>query len=131
MTDDQFMASFEDCSLPADIFDHRAHVRMAFLYLCRYSLLETIQRFSAALAKFAAAQGKVARYHETITWAFLFLICERMQRAGRTPSWEEFSADNADLLSWEQNILRKYYREETLASDLARATFLLPDKLCP
>lgn len=128
MTDEEFLA-FEDCTLPNESFHHRDHVRLAFLYLSRYPALEAIQRFSASLARFAAAKGKPGLYNETITWAFLFLIRERMARAGRKQVWNEFAASNADLMSWEENILKKYYRDETLASDLARSTFLFPDRI--
>jgi hypothetical protein len=128
MTDDTFMAKFEDCSLANESFHHADHVRMAFLYLCRYPPLEALGRFSSALAKFAAAQGKPELYHETVTWAFLLLIRERMSRAGRREAWPEFTDRNQDLLNWKDNILKRYYRDETLASDLARATFVLPDK---
>ncbi|HLJ46143.1 MAG TPA: hypothetical protein VKU01_09055 [Bryobacteraceae bacterium] len=128
MTDDEFIATFEDCSLAPDSFHHADHVRMAFLYLGRHPPLEALQRFSSSLVKFAAAHNKPTLYHETITWAFLLLIRERMARAGRQQTWAEFSANNDDLLTWKDNILKKYYREETLSSDLARSTFLLPDK---
>lgn len=131
MTDDQFIASFEDCSLAAETFDHRAHVRMAYLYLCRYSVLEAVERFSSALARFAASKSKATRYHETVTWALIFLIRERLERAGRTQTWEQFAEDNADLMNWEKNILKKYYRDETLASELARKIFVLPDRIPP
>jgi hypothetical protein len=128
MTDDEFIASFEDCSLANESFHHSDHVRMAFLYLRRYPPLEAIQRFSASLVRFAAAKGKPDLYHETITWAFLLLIRERLARTGWQQTWTEFAAGNTDLLSWKDNILKKYYRGETLSSDLARSTFLFPDK---
>jgi hypothetical protein len=128
--DDEFMARFEDCSLANESFHHRDHVRMAYLYLCRYPALEAVQRFSSALAKFAAAKGKPGLYHETITWAFLFVIRERMARGCGEP-WSQFAANNGDLMNWEGNILKKYYRDETLASTLAKTTFLLPDRILP
>lgn len=128
-TDEEFIASFEDGSLANESFHHPDHVRMAFLYLCRYPALGAIQRFSSSLARFAAAKGKPGLYNETVTWAFLFLIRERMARAGRKQTWSEFAASNRDLMSWEDNVLRKYYRDETLASDLAKGTFLFPDKI--
>jgi hypothetical protein len=128
MTDDELIASFEDCSLANASFHHSDHVRMAFLYLCRYPALEAIQRFSTSLIRFAAANGKPEIYHETITWAFLLLIRERMARTGCQQTWTEFAAGNGDLLSWKDNVLKKYYRSETLSSDLARSTFLFPDK---
>jgi hypothetical protein len=131
MTDEEFIAGFEACSLRSEDFHHRDHVRMAFLYLSRYPAVEAIQRFSATLSRFAAAAGKPSRYHETITWAYLFLIRERMAQARRPQSWIEFAASNPDLLIWEPNLLHRYYREETLKSELARTTFLLPDKISP
>jgi hypothetical protein len=128
MTDDEFIAKFEDCSLAAASFHHPDHVRMAFLYLCRYPALQALERFSISLSRFAAANGKPGRYNETITWAFLLLIRERMARAGCRLTWPEFASRNADLLSWKDNILKKYYCNETLSSDLAKSTFLFPDK---
>jgi hypothetical protein len=128
MTDDEFIARFEDGSLPSEAFHHADHVRMGFLYVCRYPALEALERFSTSLIRFATAHGKPRLYHETITWAFLFLIRERLARMGSQQSWDEFAAANADLLDWQNNILKKYYRPETLSSDLARSTFVFPDR---
>lgn len=128
MTDDEFIANFENGSLANQSFHHAEHVKMAFLYLCRYPALEALQRFSTALVRFAAVNGKPDLYHETITWAFLLLIRERMARAGCRQTWTQFASGNADLLDWKDNVLKKYYRPETLSSDLAKATFLFPDR---
>lgn len=135
MTDDQFLAAFENCSLRGEHFHHADHVRMGFLYLCRFPALEALGRFSAALMNFAAANGKPDRYHETITWAFLLLIRERLarrcQQSGLHPSWDEFARDNSDLLDWKGNILKQYYRDETLASEFAKRIFVFPDRIQP
>jgi hypothetical protein len=130
ITGEQLIQQFEEGTTPAETFHHADHVRLAFEYLCRYPPLEALEKFSAALKRFAAAQGKADRYHETITWAYLLLIRERLARAGRTPSWEEFAERNADLLTWKGGVLSTLYRQETLDSDLARRTFVLPDRAC-
>ena len=127
MTGDELIEQFENCSLPLEWFRHKNHVQVAFLYLGKYPILEALARFSASLMRFAAAKGKAGLYNETITWAFLFIIRERMARAGGQQSWAEFSAQNEDLLSWGNSVLKKYYREQTLASDLAKRIFILPD----
>ena len=132
MTDDEFIAGFEDCSLANESFRHSDHVRMAFLYLSRYPALEALQRFSASLVRFATAHGKPQLYHETITWAYLLLIRERMARAGHSrdghaQTWEEFAERNADLLVWKGGVLMTLYQQETLDSELARRVFVLPD----
>jgi hypothetical protein len=129
MTDDQLLEGFEACTFPASDFHHPEHVRVAFLYINKYPVLSAIERFSSALKKFAAAAGKPDLYHETITWAFVLLIHERIARAGagRQQTWAQFADANPDLLDWKNNILKKYYRAATLASPLAKATFLFPD----
>ena len=128
MTDDEFIASFEIGDLPNESFHHADHVKMAFLYLSRYPALEALQRFSASLARFAMAHGKPYLYNETVTWALLLLIRERMARARYRQTWDQFAAGNDDLLNWRDNILRKYYQDATLQSDLARNTFIFPDR---
>lgn len=128
MIDEEFIAKFEDCTLGNEFFHHSDHVKVAFLYLSRYPALEALQRFSTSLVRFATTHGKPGLYNETISWAFMLLIRERIARAGHPQTWTEFVACNADLLSWKENILKKYYRDETLHSDLARRTFLFPDK---
>lgn len=129
MTDDEFVTAFENGTLPLEALRHADHVRMAFLYLGRYPLLEAIRRFSASLVNFATAHGKTNLYNETITWAYLLLIQERLARAARHQTWDEFAAANPDLLNWSDSVLKKYYREETLKSELARATFIFPDRI--
>jgi hypothetical protein len=128
VTDLELMEKFEDATLPIEAFHHEEHVRVAFLYLARYRVLEAVERFSAALVRFAARNGKAGLYHETITWAYMLLIRERIARAGRDQTWTEFRVSNWDLLDREKPILKRYYREETLASDLARNAFVLPDR---
>src|SRR5579862_3438995 len=102
MTDQELIDRFEDGTLPEACFHHREHVRTAFLYLTRYPVLEALQIFSNTLRKFAITLGKTQLYHETITWAYVFLIHERMARGETKQTWEEFARVNPDLLLLEE-----------------------------
>lgn len=124
MDDAAFVAAFEACTLPSALFDHREHVRLAWLYLREQPLLEALARFIESLQRYAGSLGASAKYHETITYAFLFLIHERMARR-EASSFEEFADANPDLFG---PLLQRYYRRETLGSDLARRVFLMPDR---
>ena len=128
MTDEELITQFESGSLPAVGFHHADHVRVAFAYLGRYPLLQALEKFSAALRCFAASQGKRNLYNETITWAYLFLIHERISRTAERQTWEQFATENPDLLTWKDGVLKRYYAEETLQSDLAKRVFVLPDR---
>jgi hypothetical protein len=129
MTNEELILRFESNSAPDDPFHHADHVRLAFAYLCRYPVLQALDRFATALKHFAAARGKSQLYNETITCAYFFLIRERIARCVGA-DWEEFARQNPDLLIWKDGILSRYYREVTLKSDLARTVFVFPDKCC-
>ena len=128
MNDRDFLAAFEDGTLPEESFHHRDHVRAAWLLLRAERPAAALDRFSTALERFASARGKAGLYHETITWAYLLLIRERTERGRRDAGWDEFALANPDLLTWKPSVLDRYYRPETLGSDLARRVFLLPDR---
>jgi hypothetical protein len=129
LNETEWLEAFENCALPNTSFHHAEHVKMAFLYLQKFPPLEALGRFSSSLARFASAHGKPDLYNETITWAFFLLIRERIARADSPQTWAQFSASNPDLLRWDESILKKYYRAETLASPLAKSVFLFPDNL--
>ncbi|HEY0512621.1 MAG TPA: hypothetical protein VGH73_11995 [Thermoanaerobaculia bacterium] len=126
MTDAEFVQRFEDCTLPSSEFHHRDHVRLAWIFLRRSTPLEALARFTAGLKRFATFNGHPGLYHETITWAYLFLIHERMDDGAATETWEEFAARHPDLFLWNPSILDYYYDPETLRSEKARRVFVLP-----
>ena len=127
MTGTEFIDRFERDLIPEDGFHHADHVRLAFAYLSQFPPLQALEKFCAALRRFVTVRGKANLYHETITHAYFFLIRERMARSA-SRDWDEFAAQNPDLLVWKNGILSHYYHEATLQSDLARAVFLFPDK---
>lgn len=127
MSNEELIRQFEDGHVPCESFHHADHVHLAFAYLSQYPVLAALEKFAAALKRFATASGKPQLFHETITHAYFFLIRERMARSDGS-DWPEFALRNADLLVWKNGILGRYYIEATLQSDLARNVFVFPDK---
>ncbi|MDQ3283038.1 MAG: hypothetical protein M3Q69_16685 [Acidobacteriota bacterium] len=123
MDDRELVARFEDCTLPPHCFHHRAHVRIAWIYLREHPLLSALTRFRDSIQRYAGSLGALAKYHETVTFAFVFLIHERMQLAPHD-TFDAFAAANEDLFG---DILSRYYSKDTLASEVARRTFVMPD----
>jgi len=128
MTDEELVAYFEAGTVPPGGFHHPEHVRVAWWYARRHPWTAALERFQAALRRFAEARGKPERYHETITTAFMALVAERLDATGADLDWDGFATRNADLLVWSPSILDRYYQPETLASDRARRVFVLPDR---
>jgi hypothetical protein len=128
MDQQQLFDNFVDTSLAADQFHHQQHVQVAWLFVRKHGMPAALGEFSTAIKRFADAKGATGLYHETITWAFLLLIAERQAR-NPAATWPQFEAANADLLVWKPSILERYYSKELLESELARRTFLMPDRI--
>jgi len=109
-------------------FHHEQHVHVAWLFVRRHGMPAALAAFTEAIQGFARAKGADGLYHETITWAFLLLIADRQARCS-AETWETFAAVNTDLLVWQPSILDRYYSKDLLTSELARRTFLMPDRL--
>lgn len=123
----ELLARFEDTSLGDADFGHPQHVRVAWTLLRSLpTAVAALDRFVGGLRRFAAAKGSPGLYHETITWAYLLLIHERIARLPADTPWEGFAAASPDLLARGKAALRRYYRDEDLASELARKVFLMP-----
>jgi hypothetical protein len=129
MEDEHLVRLVEAGEVPPDGFHHRDHVRVAWWYLRQHPLPQALVLFSTTLRRFALARGKPDLYHETITTAYMLLINERLATDDRDLTWVEFAERHFDLLSWRPSILDRYYREETLWSELARRAFVMPDRL--
>ena len=129
MDHETLIRAFEAGEEPAGGFHHAQHVQAAWWYLRTYPLPEAMARFTASLRHFAIRHGKPERYHETVTIAFFLVIGERLAAAGTDADWSAFAERNPDLFSWQPSVLDRYYRPETLWSDRARKTFVMPDRL--
>jgi hypothetical protein len=124
MNDTSELARFIRGELDPGNFRHHEHVRMGFEMLRRHNFVETALHYSEALRAMTAKIGKPGVFHQTTTIAFLALIAERLQAGGQA-DFTEFAAANPDLMV--KSVLTRWYSRERLASEAARATFVLPD----
>ena len=127
LDDEQLLAAFDSGELPKEAFHHREHVRAAFLYLSRHSdLAQAALHFRRALRRLAEAYGVPHLLHETLTWAYLVLIQERMHGHAFASS-QEFLASCPERLDHRKGLLARYYNVGAInASESARHLFVLP-----
>ncbi len=120
--------AFETGRINADSFNHEAHVYLAWLYLEKLPVLDALQRYSDGLIRLTRQLGIPGKYHETITCFYLFVIAER--RDASPGDWADFRRQNDDLLArGDASVLYRFYSREALASERARKTFVLPDRI--
>ncbi|MBL4689810.1 MAG: hypothetical protein JKY37_34820 [Nannocystaceae bacterium] len=120
------VVSFEDTSLDPSCFGHREHIAVAWWLVRELELLDALCRFRSGILRLVHKAGAPDKYSETVTWAYLLLIRERVAR-GSWSDFETFAENNPDLFDHRSGALSRYYRPETLRSELARREFVLPD----
>jgi hypothetical protein len=119
------LADFEVGRLDPASFHHCDHVRLSYELLERHHYPEALLHLARGLRRLAAAAGRPEAYHETITAAFLALIGER-RMSGRYADWEHFARRNPDL--FRKQLLEEFYEPALLRSQVARQTFILPQR---
>ncbi len=132
MTDDELRQQFENLSLPYDQWTHRAHVRIAFIYLNAHPFDEALRRVREGVkaynAKNRVEEGPLSGYNETTTHAFLVLVAATIAAYGKlivTPDSEAFCEQHTQLMS--RNILRLFYSPGHRGQPAAKSRFVKPD----
>ena len=107
-------------------FNHRAHVRLAYVLLIEAGVDEAAGQMRSALHAFLAHHGiDSAKYHETMTRAWILAVRHFMDRAGPSASADEFIHANPELL--DSKIMLTHYSAALLFSPEARSAFMEPD----
>ena len=129
MNDESFLAQFESCAFPLAQWHHREHVRVAYLYLRKYSLEEAGIRMGRAIRAFNKAhnvpEGLTSGYHETMTQAWLRLIASTISVYGPRDSSDEFFEFHPQLS--QKKALRFFYSPDRFLSLEAKTAFVEPD----
>ena len=124
--DIEFRRTFEACQTPPADFNHAAHVRLAYVYLCAYPVAGATERMKASLLAFLNHLGVgEAKYHETMTRAWIMAVDHFMAMSPQRSSASSFLAANPTLLN--SKIMLTHYSTELLFSSRARRSFAPPD----
>jgi hypothetical protein len=126
MTDEAFARAFEKGEIAPAQFDHRAHVRVAWVYLNEApSLEQALPRMRDAIRRFAAAAGASTKYHETITVLWMRLLAGVKARGASGELAEVLLAHPALA---DKDLPLQYYSRDRLFGDQARAAWVEPDR---
>ena len=124
--DIEFKQQMETCEFPAPDFNHRAHLRLAYLYLTENNTDKASELMRDTLNRFLIHNDvDPSKYHETLTKAWILAVHHFMNKTGGSSSADEFIDKNPVML--DTKIMMTHYSAETLFSDEARAVFVPPD----
>lgn len=129
MNDEEHLRRFEDRSLPLDQWSHRAHLKVAYLYLIQFSLAETLERLRTGIQAYNAAHGiqdtPTGGYHETMTQVWLQLVYTTLRQFGPADTADAFFEAQTQLRDKRTPLL--FYSRELIMSPEAKRSFVAPD----
>lgn len=122
------LSGLENHTLPAEQFNHLAHLQAAWAYRQRFAAREAAARCAYSLSRYAMAKGAIQKYHHTLTMALLTIMYDRIaHHPEQLDDWDAFAAANADMLANARALVAEYYSEQKLQEDEARSVFIAPD----
>jgi hypothetical protein len=125
MSPDPIVLAFETATLDPATFHHREHLYVAWCYLRALPVEEALARYVHHLRALTIAHGAPGKFHATMTWAYVVLLHEAMERSPGA-SFDELLAEHPALLDHRAGALHAHYDRAELDSDEARRRFLLP-----
>ncbi|GGB86649.1 hypothetical protein GCM10011352_10680 [Marinobacterium zhoushanense] len=128
MLDDKtYLELFASRALGPEHFDHRGHLRLAWLHLVHFTEEEARQRVCSGIRELATRFGAPEKFNHTLTEALMRIIELRM-RGQVIRSFDAFLRENPDLLNDAKSLLDRHYSAELLNSDRARTNWVEPDR---
>jgi len=130
--DAELIQQFEACTWPFDRWTHRAHVRVAYLYLRLHPFDEALGKMRAGVKAYNAAnnvpEAPVSGYNETTTHAFVHLVAAVMRAYDAThpvTDSKSFCEMHPQLMS--KHLLRFFYSPQRRMDSRAKQEFVEPD----
>lgn len=126
MNDDAFVEAFLECRLASSAFDHRGHLRIAWLLVQRHPLETAIEQICTGIERLAQHFGAPGKYHRTLSEALVRLIATAQARC-QAQSFEAFVDANPIFATDVHGLLAQYYTSGSLCSRDAKQHFVPPD----
>lgn len=123
-----FERSFADGSLPPEVFDHEAHLRLAFIHIRKYGTDQAVENLLRQIKNFDEAHGGGKKFHFTVTVASIRMVDHFMRESSAT-NFSDFISRFPKLLSSFSQLLLSHYSEEKIQEEKAKNMFLPPDLL--
>lgn len=126
LSDSEFIIQFKSFTLDPSLFNHEAHLRMAWLYLSIYGLEKGIFNIRKDLKSYVLHLGVTDKYNETLTIAASRAVYHFMQKS-TTTAFKEFITQNPQLITQFRQLMETHYSTNIFTDEVAKRQYIEPD----
>lgn len=122
-----FQEEVESYRFPVSDFNHRAHVRLAYIYLVAHENKAATEKMHQTLLGLLKCAGidPSEKFHVTLTHAWILAVRHFMSKTRAANSAKEFIDQHPQLL--DSKIMMTHYSADVLFSEKTRCSFVPPD----
>ena len=125
-SDQAFLTQVESCEYQITEFNHRAHLRLAYIYLAEHDVdTAYVLTRKSILNLLKHNRIELDKFHVTITRAWILAVRYFLETVRISNSSNEFIDSMPEML--DSKIMMTHYSEGKLFSDQARKEFVQPD----
>ena len=127
-TDEEFESQFLNCTLDSSIFNHEAHIRLAWIHINKYGIEQALINVDNQLYSYVCSLGAEDKYNKTVTIAAVKAVYHFMQKSNSN-NFKDFILEHPRLKTNFKELLDKHYSIDIFNSDIAKSSFLEPNLL--
>ena len=128
LSDRELMKRFENLTLNPELFNHEAHLRLAWIHIREFGRVQAEENLCAQIERFDAAFGDGTKFHHTLTVASVKMVAHFVGRS-RANNFQSFMREFPRLRSHFQDLLDQHYGIDLLTHPTAKEEYVEPDRL--
>ena len=128
LTNEEFESQFSNCTLDSSIFNHEAHIRLAWIHIDKYGIEKALINVDSQLYSYVCSLGAEDKYNKTVTIAAVKAVYHFMQKSNSN-NFKGFILEHPRLKTNFKELLDKHYSIDIFNSDIAKSSFLEPNLL--
>lgn len=128
MDDQEFLHAFKNATLPPSDFDHKAHLRLAYICLKQLGTEKAVNSVSDQIRNYTKKWGATDKYHETLTHAAVYVMAHFMS-IRPIDEFDQLVDHFPRLQSNFSELISQHYSSALLSLPKAKEEFIEPDLL--
>ena len=128
LNDIEFEEQFKTGVLNLEIFNHEAHLRLAWIQINKYGIERAQNNIQKQLLAYVDKLGARHKYNTTLTVAAIKAVYHFMLKS-ESDTFKDFILEFPRLKHSFKNLMNSHYEIDIFSSEKARIEFIEPDLL--
>lgn len=126
LTDEQFLKTFGSCELLPALFNHEAHIRLAWILITNNGLEKAREEVVKLIGDYVNHLNQEDKFNLTLTIAATEIISSMVQISSAT-EFQDFIDEFPGLITDFKSSIHQHYSFDIFNSDIAKTQYLPPD----